>query len=110
MARQFYTIAVQSATTPVIIHFDKPVRKIRVAVLSNYIAVSVGTEIDTDRMMIFSVYNNGLIDFQSANTGKGVQDLACWRFGGEGAARLAISVVEYGSDGDNEFFIRGDKT
>ena len=73
MARQFYTIEVQSATKPVIIHFDKPVRKIQVAVLSNYIAVSVGTEIDTDRMMIFS-------------------------------------VVEYGSDGDNEFFIRGDKT
>ena len=105
MARQFYTIGVQSATTPSVIHFDKPVRKIQVSVLSNHVAVAVGTEIVTDRMMIYGVYNNGLIDFQSANTGKGVQDLAFWRFSGESATQVSVSVVEYGSDGDNEFFM-----
>ena len=104
MARQFYTTTISSTSEPVVIHFEKAVRKIYVSTLSNYVALSVGTAIDTSKVLILGLYSNGMIDFQSANTGKGVQDLALVKYGTEGAARVSISVVEYGSDSDNEFF------
>ena len=104
MARQFYTTTVVSTSEPVVIHFEKAVRKIYVSVLSNFVALSVGTAIDTSKMLILGLHSDGMIDFQSANTGKGVQDLALLKYGAEGGARVCISVVEYGSDGDNEFF------
>lgn len=102
--RQFYSVGVSDVTSPVVVHFEKPIRKILCNVLSDFVAFSVGKEKQDSKMLFLGARQCCVVDFQSANTGKGVQDLTFWRYSGTGVARICISVVEYGSDGDNAFF------
>ena len=44
-------------------------------------------------------------DLQSVNTGKGVQSLECKSASSGNSADFYFSIIEYGSDGDNEFFV-----
>lgn len=102
--RQFYTISVSDTGDPVVVHFEKPVRKLQVNSLINYAGCSIGKTKQPDKAFVFGSYGVNTLDFQSANTGKGVEDMTFWRFTGTGSMTLSLSVVEYGSDGDNAFF------
>ena len=44
------------------------------------------------------------LDFQSANSGKSVTSLEFKSFSTELNSDIYVSVVEYGSDGDNDWF------
>lgn len=103
--RQFYSVSVPSTGEVGVVHFEQPVRKIVINSLASYIACSIGTEKkDFEHSFVMGSLQNFELDFQQANTGKGVQDLVFWRYDGDSATRVSISVSEYGSDGDNKFF------
>lgn len=103
--RQFYSVIVPATGEGVVIHFEQPVRKIVINSLSSFVACSIGTEKrDNANSFVMGALQNATLDFQRANTGKGVQDLVLWRYEGSGNTRVSISVLEYGSDGDNKFF------
>lgn len=103
--QQFYKVFVSSADDPVVVHFEKPVRKLQINALINYAACSIGKTMQQDEAFVFGSSGPITLDFQSANTGKGVEDITFWRFTGTGAMTISLSVVEYGSDGDNAFFL-----
>ena len=102
--QQFYSFTVNADGTPITLHFDSPVRKISISALSSFIALSVGKEKKGDKMLVVGALQYVTVDFQRANTGKSVQDLTFWKYSGEGASRVSVSVSEYGSDADNTFF------
>lgn len=102
--QQFYTAQVKDGGEPVTIHFVRPVRKIMLNVITNYIGCSIGTEKNISKMLLLGYSHSGLLDFQSANTGKSVQDLTLWKHVGAGSSTVTISIIEYGSDGDNTYF------
>lgn len=104
--RQFYSVTVPSTGKGAVIHFEQPVRKkIVLSSMASYIACSIGTETkDLEHSFVMGALQNFELDFQRANTGKGVQDLVFWRYDGGSNTRVSISVSEYGSDGDNKFF------
>lgn len=102
--QQFYAVRVEDGGTPVTIHFVRSVRKIMLNVISSYIGCSIGTEKNVDKMLLLGSSHSGLLDFQSANTGKSVQDLTFWKHLGAGSSTLTVSIIEYGSDGDNTYF------
>lgn len=103
--RQFYSVTALSTGDGSVIHFEQPVRKIVINTLASYIACSIGTEKkDLEHSFVTGALQNVELDFQRANTGKGVQDLVFWRYDGGSTTRVSISVSEYGSDGDNKFF------
>lgn len=102
--QQLYKVTVSDAADPVVVHFEKPVRKLQINALLNYAACSIGKTMQPDNAFVFGAYGCITLDFQSANTGKGVEDITFWRFSGTGTMTLSLSVVEYGSDGDNAFF------
>lgn len=107
MAKQFYNVEFPTPgedKTPKTIHFDKPVKKICVHFNNHLVAFSVGAVQDLTNYFVCNVYFDNVIDFQSANTGKGVTDITLWPFSGSNAIYVTVSVIEYGSDGDNEYF------
>lgn len=102
--QQFYSVSLKDENDVKTVHFIRPVRKIKVNVLTSTIACSIGTRKNGNKMLLLGVNTPGFLDFQSANTGKSVQDLTFWRFSGSGTTTVTISIVEYGSDGDNTYF------
>lgn len=46
-----------------------------------------------------------VFDLQSVNTGKGVTSLQCKSASSGNSTDFYFSIVEYGFDGDNEFFV-----
>lgn len=102
--QQFYSFTVPEGGVPFTQHFNPPVRKISISVLSNYVACSIGKAKTGDKMLVLGASEYATVDFQRANTGKSVQDLTFWKYSGEGASRVSITVSEYGSDADNTFF------
>lgn len=102
--KQFYSFTLSDTGDPVVVHFNQPVRKILINVLSSFVACSVGLAKDGENMFIIGSLQDIVIDFQRANTGKSVQDLTFWRYSGTGSTRVSISVEEYGSDADNAYF------
>lgn len=102
--QQFYSFTVPADGTPIFLHFKHPVRKISISALSSFIALSVGKAKNGDKMLVVGALQYVTVDFQRANTGKSVQDLTFWKYAGEGASRVSVSVSEYGSYADNTFF------
>lgn len=102
--RQFYSVIIPSTGEGGVIHFEQPVRKIVLNSMASYIACSIGTKKDLEHSFVTGALQNVELDFQRANTGKGVQDLVFWRYDGGSNTRVSISVSEYCSDGDNKFF------
>lgn len=102
--RQFYGVNIPDTGDAVVVHFDKPVRKVTLYPLASFISCSVGKTKNSNRMLVMGALQNVTLDFQRANTGKGVEDLTFWRYDGTGDTRLSISVVEYGTDADNAYF------
>lgn len=100
--KQFYKELI-GGSTGTTVQFVKPVRKILVecdTLIGLAIPFSDGNF--SDEFLCFPkqpVY----LDFQSANNGGGVSSISLIpEVGGGGVARL--SVIEYGSDGDNDWY------
>ena len=102
--QQFYTVQVKDGGEPITIHFERPVRKIMLNVITNYVGCSIGTEKNLNKMLLLGSAHSGLLDFQSSNTGNSVQDLTLWKHVGAGNATVTVSIIEYGSYGDNKYF------
>ena len=95
--RQFYYTSVTNVFRS--ITFVQPVRKVMI-VASRSLALRIaglGTQ--------FYVPSNQALyfDFQSGNTGKGVTSLEFKGFSAD--TSVDVYVSEYGSDGDNDWFI-----
>ena len=104
--KQFYDVAVpEKSTAWVELVFDAPVRKARIAITSNaYIGIAKTGEEPTTCYR-FSAGNQEF-DFQSANTGKGITSLFVRALTDTASAfNMYVSVTEYGSNGDNEYFV-----
>lgn len=102
--RQFYGFVIPDTGAPVVVHFDRPVRKVVVYPVASFIACSIGKTKSNGRMILMGAMQQVSLDFQRANTGKGVEDLTFWRYDGTRDTFLTISVEEYGTDGDNAYF------
>ena len=96
--RQFYFIHVTDVFSS--ITFVQPVRKV-VIVTSRSLAMRIAGS-----ATLFYVPSNQALyfDFQSGNTGKGVTSLEFKSFSVDTGADVYVSVSEYGSDGDNDWF------
>lgn len=96
--KQFYYISVTNVFRS--ITFVQPVRKVMI-VASRSLAMRIaglGTQfyVPTSQALYF--------DFQSGNTGKGVTSLEFKGFSADTSVDVYVSVSEYGSDGDNDWF------
>lgn len=96
--KQFYYTSVTNVFGSMT--FVQPVRKVMV-VASRSLALRIaglGTQ--------FYVPGNQAVyfDFQSGNTGKGVTSLEFKSFSADASVDVYVSVSEYGSDGDNDWF------
>lgn len=97
MKQFYYRSATNVADT---LTFVQPVRKI-VVVAGRSAALRIsGTSV------FFYIPANQVfyLDFQSANSGKGVTSVEIKGFSADQAVDVYISVTEYGSDGDNEWY------
>ena len=101
--RQFYKELIGGSTGTTTVQFVKPVRKILVEcdmLIGLVIPFSDGNFSDE---FLCSPHQPLYLDFQSANNGGGVSSIRLIpEADGGGIARL--SVIEYGSDGDNDWY------
>lgn len=98
--QQFYYLSA-SDTLYKTITFKQPVRKCVVTVNRGaLIRIADGT-------VPFYITGGQSIcfDFQSVNTGKGIESLQCKCASSGNSVDLYFSIVEYGSDGDNKYFV-----
>lgn len=56
--QQFYEFSVADAGAPVVVHFEKPVRKLQINALVNYAACSIGKTMQPDKAFIFGAYGS----------------------------------------------------
>lgn len=101
--KQFYNIQAPGGGFEYL-QFDAPVRKLLVSTARGiYIAIPYR---DATRSANFYIppNNSVLIDLQSANGGKGCASLGFSSISSDTAATVYLSVVEYGSDGDNDWY------
>lgn len=96
--KQFYYTSVPANFKT--ITFVHPVRK--VAIVSSK---SSAMRIAGDNTYFYIPANFPVyLDFQSANSGKSVVSLEFKSFSAENPSDIYVSVAEYGSDGDNDWF------
>ena len=101
--KQFYNIQV-SGTKYEYLQFDAPVRKLLVSTVRGLFIV-IPYRDGTDSANFYIPPNNSaLIDLQSANSGKGCARLGFRATTAEGTSIAYLSVAEYGSDGDNDWY------
>lgn len=101
--KQFYRLEAPAGSTGVL-HFDAPVRKMLV-VVSRGVYISVPYSDNTFSVRFYIPPNMPVaVDLQSANGGKGCASLGVGSISSDTPANCYISIVEYGSDGDNDWY------
>ena len=101
--KQFYRIEAPAGSTQVL-QFDAPARKLLlVASRGSYISLPYSNNMYSDRFFI-PPNVPVTVDFQSANGGKGCTSLGVESISAETPANLYLSIIEYGSDGDNDWY------
>ena len=84
------------------LQFDAPVRKLLVSTARG---IAIPYRNATRSANFYIPPNNSvLIDLQSANGGKGCASLGFSSISSDTATTVYLSVVEYGSDGDNDWY------
>lgn len=96
--KQFYYASVTNVYRSMT--FVQPVRKVMIIASRALVLRIVGSGTP------FYVPSNQIVyfDFQSRNTGKGVTSLEFKGFSADTSVDVYVSVSEYGSDGDNDWF------
>lgn len=103
IVKQFYKETAPSDSINVI-QFDAPVRKMLVT-SSRAIFVLIPFANNIYSAPFYIPANNVVnIDLQSANAGKGCVSIGLKSTAPDLSASVYLSIVEYGSDGDNEWY------
>lgn len=96
--KQFYYTRATNVFSP--ITFVQPVRKVMIVA-----SRSLALRIAGSGSQFYIPANQALyFDFQFGNTGKGVTSLEFKGFSADTSVDVYVSVSEYGSDGDNDWF------